>query len=315
MIKGKNIKGKEPVIGVVAISAPEAKWNPSIFQKGKAALTARGCKVVEGKTVFTNYLYLAEQPEKIADAIKEMFADESVDMIMCAGGGNCMNKVIPYIDFDFIKLHYKPFIGISDITTFLLAMLNEGIISFHGPFVLWNYGVDGTPTDYTHNNLMDVLNGFTGSFPAKSEWKTYQPGHACGKIIGGNISTICNIVGTPYCEINLFDDSILFIEDIGESFASLDAKLTYLRLLGIFDKIKGVVFGKMPECEPPEEDQGIGLTDFLGLVFSGYTFPIIYDCDFGHVNDNLCIPFGCEAVIEADEGTAPRIILNESGVE
>lgn len=314
MVKGKNIKGKEPTIGVVAISAPEAKWNRDVYEAGKNALLARGCRVVEGDTIFTNYLYLAAKSDKIANSIKEMFANDEVDMVMCVGGGNCMNKVIPYIDFEFIKRHYKPFIGISDITAFLLALLNEGVVSFHGPFVLWNYGVEGTPTDYTHGNLLNVLNGYTGELPANSEWKIYRHGNMSGKIIGGNISTISNLVGTPYCPVDLFDDSILFIEDIGEPYASLDSKLTHLRILGVFDKIKGVVFGKMPECEPPEEDPDIEITDFFSLVFDGYQFPIVYDCDFGHVDNNLCLPFGCNVTVEAADGQAPRIILNESGV-
>lgn len=315
MIKGKRIGGKKPTIGVVAISAPEAKWNADVYKMGKEALISRGCKIIESDTVFTSYFYLAEKPEKIADSIKVMFANEQIDMIMCVGGGNCMNKIIPYIDFGFIKTHYKPFIGISDITAFLLAMLNEGIVSFHGPFVLWNYGVEGTPTDYTHDNLLGILNGYIGEFPAVSKWEIYQHGNVSGKIIGGNISTISNIVGTPYCSVDVFYDSILFIEDIGETFASLDSKLTHLKLLGIFDKIKGVVFGKMPECEPPEEDSGITITDFFKLAFDGYYFPIIYNCDFGHVDNNLCLPFGCNVTIEAEGNLVPRIILNESGVD
>lgn len=315
MIKGKNINGKTPVIGVIAISAPEAKWNPHVFEQGKQSLNDKGCKVIESETVCTSHLYLAEKPEKIADALKKMFADEQIDMIMCVGGGNCMNKILPFIDYDFIKLHYKPFVGISDITAFLLAMLNEDIVSFHGPFVLWNYGVEGTPTNYTHNNLIGILNGYMGELPAKSEWRIYQYGNATGKLIGGNISTISNIVGTPYCPIDIFNNSILFIEDIGEGFAALDSKLTHLRLLGVFDKIRGVVFGKMPECEPPEEAPNIKLTDFFDLVFEGYQFPIIYDCDFGHVDNNLCLPLGCSVTIVADsKHTRPKIILNESGV-
>jgi muramoyltetrapeptide carboxypeptidase len=244
-----------------------------------------------------------------------MFADERVDAIMCVGGGNCMNKIVPYIDFNFIKNHYKPFVGISDITAFLLALLNKGVVSFHGPFVLWNYGVDGTPTDYTHNNLISILNGYVGELKGNSEWKIFRNGKATGKIIGGNISTISNIVGTPYCPVELFDNSILFIEDIGEGYASLDSKLTHLKLLGIFDRIKGVVFGKLPECVPPEEASEINEIDFFSLVFDGYQFPIVFDCDFGHVDDNLCLPFGCSVTIEAVNYTKPRIILNERGVD
>lgn len=315
MIKGKNINTAKPTIGVIAISAPEAKWNPDVYERGKKALIERGCNVIESDTIFTNYLYLAEKPETIASSLKQLFADTRIDAIMCVGGGNCMNKIVPFIDFDFIKLNYKPFIGISDITAFILALLNKGIVSFHGPFVLWNYGVDGTPTDYTHSNLINILNGYTGELKANSEWKVFQNGTASGKIIGGNISTISNIVGSPYCPIELFDESILFIEDIGEGYAALDSKLTHLKLLGVFDRIKGVVFGKLPECTPPEEAPDISVTDFIGLVFDGYDFPIIYDCDFGHVEDNLCLPLGCNVTLEADKNAAPKIFLNEKGVE
>jgi muramoyltetrapeptide carboxypeptidase len=314
MIKGKNINTKTPTIGVVAISAPESKWNPGVYEKGKQALIDRGCKLIEGNTVFTSYLYLAERPEKIAASLKQMFDDDRIDVIMCVGGGNCMNKIVPYIDFDFVKLHYKPFIGISDITAFLLALLSRDIVSFHGPFVLWNYGVDDTPTEYTHDNLLSILNGFSGELPAKSEWQIFQSGTASGKIIGGNISTISNIIGSAYCPVALFDDSLLFIEDIEEGYTGLDSKLTHLKLLGVFDRIKGVVFGKLPDCNPPEEAPEIKLTDFMRLVFDGYKFPIIYDCDFGHVEDNLCLPLGCRVTLNANSSNVPKIILAESGV-
>lgn len=315
MIKGKNIDTTKPTIGITAISAPEAKWNPNVYARGKKALLERGCNVIESDTVFTNYHYLAERPEKIASSLEQLFADTRVNAVMCVGGGNCMNKILPFIDFDFIKLHYKPFIGISDITAFLLALLSEGIVPFHGPFVLWNYGVDGTPTDYTHKNLIDILNGYTGELTAKSEWRVFQSGVTSGKIIGGNISTISNIIGSSYCPVELFDESILFIEDIGEGYPALDAKLTHLKLLGIFERINGVVFGKLPECTPPEEDPTITIKDFFSLVFNGFDFPIIYDCDFGHVEDNLCLPLGCKVTLEAYKNTLPRIFLNEEGVK
>ncbi len=311
MIKGKQIKNTHPTIGVVSLSAPDAVWNPGIYQKGKKALEDRGIKVVEGATVHSRFLYLAGEPQKIATDLHSLFQDDKVDAIMCVGGGNCMNKVVPFIDLKLIAKSYKPFIGISNITALMLAMLQEGIVSFHGPFALWSYGLDGTPTDYTHNNWLNILQGYSGNLPAKTEWKTFKTGAATGKALGGNISTISTIIGTKYCPVELFNDSILFIEDVDEDLDVLDARLTHLRLLGIFDRIKGVVIGKLSNCNPPE-DTKMDVTDFLKLVFSGYDFPIIYDCDFGHVADNLCIPFGCKVRIDATK--KPEITLLEKGV-
>ncbi len=312
MIKGKRIN-PHPTIGIVSLSAPEALWNPDVYKQGKNALLERGCRVIESETLFSNYYYLSNSPDKIAESLHKMFANPEVDMIMCAGGGNCMNKTLPYLDFNFIRQNYKPFVGISDITALLLALQNEDMVPFHGPFVLWNYGVDDTPTAFTHDNLISTLQGDFGQLPCKTEWKVFQSGYAEGKIIGGNISTITNVAGTKYCPVELFEDSILFIEDIAEGYPSLDSKLTHLNLLGIFNRLKGVVFGKMPECQPPEEQPDVSLLDFISLTFNGYDFPIIYDCDFGHVPDNLCLPLGCQIALDASKDS-PIITLKESGV-
>ncbi len=61
---------------------------------------------------------------------------------MCAGSGTCMNKVLPYVDFSLLKDNWKPFIGISNIVVLMAALLQNGMASFHGPFCMWNYGVD-----------------------------------------------------------------------------------------------------------------------------------------------------------------------------
>lgn len=314
MIKGLEIHSANPTVGLVTVSAPEAHWNPDVYESGKKALTERGIKIVESATNLTRYLYLAEKPEIIAETLHKMFCNPEVDFIMCTGGGNCMNKIIPYLDMQLIREHYKPFVGISDITALLLALLNENVVSFHGPFVLWNYGVENTPTKYTHENMLNVLSGFKGELPHASSWNVFRSGSATGKLIGGNISTISNVIGTKYCPVELFRDKILFIEDVAEVFPALDSKLTHMGLLGVFDIIKGILIGKMPECEPPEESPDISFEDFLELTFSGMEFPIVYNCDFGHVSDNLCLPLGCSITLNADEKSEPIVFLNEKGV-
>lgn len=312
MIKGKHIPETSPTFGLISLSAPEAVLNPEVYNNGKKALEDRGIRLVEGSTVHSRYLYLADTPEKIANDLHEMFLNNNIDAIMAVGGGTCMNKVLPYLDMNLIASHIKPLVGISNITALLIALENAGIVAFHGPFLLWSYGIDGTPTDYTHDNLMDAFRGYSGKLPKLTEWKSFRSGRATGKAIGGNIFTISTIIGTKYCPVDLFRDSILFLEDIGEEYDKLDASLTHLKHLGVFENVKGVVFGKMVGCTSPEGTE-TQLIDLFGSVLDGYDFPVIYDCDFGHVPDNLTIPFGCQ--IEMDASDHPEITLLEKGVE
>jgi len=310
--KGKLIIGDTSTFGIVGLSAPDAKWYPDLYDSGIKALNNRGIKTIEGATVRTEYFYLTGEPQAIANSLHEMFLRKDIDVVMCAGGGVSINKILPFIDFSLIRQNMKPFIGISNITALMIAMLNEGIVSFHGPFSIWSYGLPWTPTDFTHDNMIKSLNGFAGTLPKKTEWKSYRKGEATGGLIGGNIWTLGTIAGSRFCPPELFEGKILLLEDIGKTYDRLDATLTLLKLQGVFDKLKGVVIGKLNDCKSPEKVQ-MSIEDWIGLVFGEYTFPIIYDCDFGHIPDNLCLPIGCEAKMIASEDS--QLILLEAGVE
>lgn len=312
LIKGKKITTDNPVLGVVGISAPDAVWYPDFYAKGKKELEKRGIKIVEGDTVKTDYFYLAEKPQIIAEGLHEMFSRQDIDAIMCAGGGMNMNKVLPFLDFDLISKNFKPFIGISNIVVLMTAMLQYNMVSFHGPFVVWSYGLDNTPTDYTHRNWIKALQGYTGELSSVSQWKVFHSGETEGGLIGGNITSLGTIIGTKYCPVELFKGKILILEDIDEKFNVLDSVLTNMDLLGIFKQINGVIVGKLNDCVAPEYVD-MKITNFLEMVFGQYDFPVIYDCDFGHVPDNLCLPIGCRVKMIAQE--EPKIILLEPGVK
>jgi len=312
MKKGLKLKSNNPTIGIVTISAPEAAWNPEIYQRGKEQLEKRGVQVIEGETVHSEYFYLAERPEKIAEGLHNMFLRDDIEAIMCAGGGTCMNKVLTFLDFSLIRDNYKPFIGISNIVSLMVPLLNEGIVSFHGPFSIWSYGLpDTTPTDFTHRNWIEVLSGYTGRLPSVTKWKTFRSGVAEGQLIGGNIWSLGVIAGTRFCPASLFDGKILIIEDIGKTYDRLDGILTQMKLLGMFEKLSGVIIGKLQGCNPPENAK-MGVEDFISLVFGEYDFPVIYNCDFGHIPDNLCLPLGCMVKLEAKD--EPEVTLLEPGV-
>jgi len=312
MKRGKKVTGNNLTFGIVGLSAAESVWFPDVYQKGKKALEDRGIKVVEGSTIHSSYHYLAEKPENIAKSLHEMFLRPDVDAVMCAGGGICMNKALPHVDFDLLKENWKPFIGISNVVVLMSALLQNGMASFHGPFSMWNYGVDGTPTSFTHENVIKMLSGYKGKLPSMSEWHSFRDGNAEGVLFGGNITSLGTVVGTKYCPVELFESKILLLEDIAEKYDRLDSIITHMDLMGVFERIKGVVIGKLEECEPPE-NVDMTVTDFLEMIFSKYNFPVIYDCDFGHIADNLCLPVGSRVRMIAKD--RPEIEVLEPGVE
>lgn len=312
MKKGKKVTSKNPTFGIVGLSAAESLWFPDIYQRGKKALEDRGITVVEGSTLHSSYRYLSEKPQNIAKSMHEMFLRKDVDAVMCAGGGVCMNKVLPHIDFNLLKENWKPFIGISNIVVLMTALLQNGMSSFHGPFSMWSYGIDGTPTNFTHENLIKTLGGAVGKLPSISEWHSFRDGTAEGVMIGGNISSLGTIIGTKYCPVNLFEDKILILEDIDEKYDRLDSILTHMDIMGAFNGVRGVIVGKLEECVSPENVE-MQVTDFFDMIFGKYKFPVIYDCDFGHIPNNLCLPIGGRVKMIA--GTSPEIEILETSVE
>ena len=311
MRKGAKLQNSTPRLAIVSVSAPEAIWNPMLYKTGCQSLADRGIQVIEGPTIHKTHFSLSGTPQEIADGLLEVFRRDDVDAIMCAGGGTVMNTVLPFINFASLRESMKPFIGSSNIIALMVAMLNEGMVTFHGPCCIWSYGLPKTPTDYTHDNWLQILQGYTGELPKITEWKTFRPGEATGQLIGGNLWTLGTIICTDYCPISLFEKKILIVEEIDEDYARLEAQLIHMKALGAFNKLSGIVFGKMVECESPE-NVTMSFEDLLENVFGEYNFPILYECDFGHVPDNLCLPFGCEVQMIADNN--PKLVLNEAGV-
>lgn len=309
--KGKKVLKQNPVIGLVSLSAPEQIWSPDVYNKGKEELLLRGFTCIEPSNVAISEFYMSGTPDMIADSLHQVFMNPDVDVVMCMGGGTNMNKILPHIDYGLLKENMKPFIGISNITALMMAMAAHNMVSFHGPFVLWSYGLPDTPTEYTHKNMVESLRGFSGNVTKKTQWGVLQDGSATGRVIGGNVWTLGTVIGTKYCPVELFEGSILILEDICESFDRIDAVITKMRLLGILDRIQGVVCGKFSECSAPE-NVDMSLSQFLSYAFRGYSYPIIYDCDFGHVPDNLCLPIGCIAKISASDDV--EFCLLEEGV-
>lgn len=153
----------------------------------------------------------------------------------------------------------------------------------------------------------DKFAGVRKMFPLR----TITSGKAKGKITGGNLTIISSLMGTPY-EIDT-KDKILLIEDVGEAPYRIDRMLTQLRLAGKLQQAKGIIVGKCHGCEP-DDSRGTwdyDLSQVIEEIIKPLDIPCYYGLMFGHTKDQLTLPMGLNAEMDAD---AMILTINESAV-
>jgi len=208
LIKGKHLN-ENSTLGIIAPASCDEK---KIIDKNIENLKNIGFKIKFSHHIYDKYGYLAGKDLDRAKELNNMFANNSVDGIICLRGGYGSINIIPYLDIENIKNNPKFFCGYSDITILLNYLSSYlGLITFHGPMVNSNFNDKITLNSFISISTSNS-NTFTYNLLNYSNIEIINPKSFSGKITGGNLSIICSSLGTPY-EINT-DDSILLIEEV-----------------------------------------------------------------------------------------------------
>jgi muramoyltetrapeptide carboxypeptidase len=312
MTKPKRLQAGD----TVALISPSSGIEPERIDAAIANMADLGLKVKLGRSARKLNGFLAgTDAERLAD-LHEAFADKEVNGIWCIRGGYGATRYLPLIDFRLIKKNPKVFIGYSDITALLVSIHQRtGLVTFHGP------AAASTFSGYTRTNVVNVL--MTPQVPHKIEvspdntanetsvykTKTVTKGTARGKLIGGNLSLIAAMSGTPYA-LEKTKGSILFIEDVGEAPYRIDRMLTQLRQAVDLRKCAGIACGIFSGCER-KDDLSQSLIDVIKDRLGDIGIPVVYGLSFGHIRDQFTMPLGVKAKLDADNAT---LTLLESGV-
>jgi len=199
-------------------------------------------------------------------------------------------QILPYLNYEAIRRHPKLLMGFSDITALLCALYQRsGLVSCHGPVVTTLMHADP-------KTLESVFNILTLSeLPAIHLEKgiALSPGKASGPVICGNLTTLCHLTGTPFQP--KMNGHILIVEDTGENPYRIDRMLTQMKLAGVFDGLFGLGIGSLKNCGEADE-----LFEIIARIFTTIQIPILTGFDIGHGPDNIAVPFGLEAVLDAD---------------
>ena len=274
----------------IGIVAPASPFDQKIFTQGLHVLQSMGFRTRVPDEIFEKNGYLAGSDEHRAGLVMRLFEDQSVNALVCAKGGFGSLRILPLLDFDIIRKNPKVFVGHSDITALLVTItVKSGLVSFHGPLVT----TLANAPEATCSKLLAAIssNSIVELKPARGI--ALKTGSARGPVIGGNLTTLCHMLATPFAP--RFENRILILEDRGEAHYRIDRMLFQMKLAGCFKGIAGLVLGSFEDCGSPD-----GVFKIFEEHFKDIPAPILAGFDVGHGPQNMTVPFGLDATLDAD---------------
>lgn len=306
-MKKKTIRPKRLKAGqTVGLIAPGSSISEEKLQKALSTIESLGLKAKYTPNILAKHGYLAGTDQQRLSDLHLMFSDKEVDAIWCIRGGYGCTRLLPKIDYKLIKKNPKILIGYSDITALIEAIHQKtGLVGFHGPVAV------SEPTDYSMEYLKKVLfeanpiiNIKNAEEHLHSTEKNYaikviQSGKAKGELIGGNLSLITAMLGTPFepCVKN----KLLFLEDIGEKPYRIDRMLTQLRQVVDLNKTAGIILGIFADCEGKQNS--LSLMETLEDRLGDLKVPVIYGMSFGHIDHQFTLPVGITAALDTKDAS------------
>jgi len=288
----------------VAITAPASPSSPGQVASWVSAFKRQGIKIEIGDTVKnhnTKHKYFSASDEDRATEFMKFIQREDINGIMCARGGWGTLRILPLLNYDLIRKNPKMIIGFSDIT----ALIN--VISYRCDFITFHGPVASSFNEFIYKSFKKVLLNETKesiSIEAPNS-KVIVEGKAKGPIVGGNLSVLNSLIGTPY-EINT-KNAILLIEEKAEEPYKIDRMLTQLRLAGKFDEVSAIIIGDLDKLDR-KRNFFPGYSPTLREVFEHHFKeigkPTLISFPFGHSNRNATIPIG----VDAEFDTAKKIL-------
>ena len=291
----------------VGIVAPAGPVNRKEFEAGVLALQQIGLVPVFSESIFERERYFAGGIRRRVDELHEMFRLPEVKAIICTRGGYGSNYLLPHLNLGLIAKNPKIFCGYSDVTTLLTHFHDRlGLVGFHGPML----AKDFARPEGVH------LKSFSFASSGQPQWtitnsdspamEAICPGEAEGKLYGGCLSLLVASLGTPY-EIRT-EETILFLEDLGEWPYRIDRMLMQLRYAGKLEKVRGIVFGEMLECSPPAS-AGYTLQEAIAHILGDLNVPVAFGLRSGHVSaENITLPIGVRARLIVAESATLEIL-------
>jgi muramoyltetrapeptide carboxypeptidase len=303
---------------LVALFNPSGFADDSLIQRATTNLEKQGLRVMHAAHLRASRGNTAGTIGQRVTDLHTLFANREVRALWAARGGSGAAQLLPYIDYGLVTRNPKIVIGYSDTTALLLALhAKSGLVTFHGPVASSGF------TPFTVSQLEAILiEGRPDHAMVTAEehrkraqdephfvQRVLRSGSADGTLLGGNLSVLASLVGTPYLPDTR--NALLFLEEISEAPYRIDRMLTQLEQSGALNDVRGAMLGVFVKCEPTANEESLVLPQALDDHFSARPIPSAYGLSFGHISSQWVLPIGIRARFNADART---LTLLESGV-
>ncbi len=283
----------------VGVVAPAGVVDGERLGRGVKVLEGWGLRVVTGEAVLQRHGYLAGTDQARRNDLQRMLADPAVRALIAARGGFGCQRLVPHLDLSVLRDRPKPLVGFSDVTALLMAWVEAGTLAIHGPMVAADLavGLSATSLEHLWRLLSDPTYCWEVPVPV-----TVRPGRATGRLLGGCLSVLATLLGTPWAPSTR--GAVLFLEDVNEWPYRVDRLLTQLRQAGVLGGLAGLVLGSMEGCP---EQEGIGVLDVVREAFADAPFPVGFGVPAGHRIAEMdivhvALPLGVPVELDTERG-------------
>lgn len=283
----------------VALVAPAGPVREPLLRRGIDILESWGLSVQVGEHVLDRHPklhYLAGLDVHRAADLQKAWCDPTVEAVVCVRGGYGAMRMVDLLDWDAMaEAGPKVFTGSSDITALHEAIgsrLNQ--VTLFSPLVAADATFNSGAQKHFRQTLFEPESVLTLTGPSAT---SLNDGVADGMLVGGNLSLLASGVGEPDAFVPP-DGSLVLLEDVNEEPYQVDRMVTQLLRSGWFTGATGVALGSWSGCGTLHEVQAV-MADLL----VGLGIPVVWELGFGHCPDQLTMPLGAHATLDADQGT------------
>lgn len=283
----------------IALAAPARYCTEGQANEVADLLRAEGFEVVIPDGLFERDGQLAGSDQERADLLNQQMHNSSVKAILCMRGGYGAARLLPKLRIPDTGV---PLLcGFSDITALHAAFYEKGFASLHSPVGTTLL----TASEAARQRFFSSLRGVFS--PCRADAVCLQAGSARGTLVGGNLSVLYSLQGTPY--FPPLDGAILFLEDVDEMLYHFDRMLNNFELAGVFDRISGLVIGQVSDMRDNiktcgfDSDNPFGYSsmDIVRRYIKSRDFPVCFGFPAGHENENMSLLLGTEVFFEVSE--------------
>lgn len=293
----------------IGITCPAGYMNAEKAQNCISTLQGWGFEVMVGKTLGSKSKnYFSGTDEERCNEMQAMLDDENIHAILCGRGGYGVGRIIDMLDFTKFRKNPKWIIGFSDITVLHAHLLSKiKVASLHAPMAAaFNEG-----ENEFIKSLQKAITGKKAKYSCAGNILN-KPGTADGELVGGNLSLLAHLTGTP-SDIKT-KNKILFLEDIGEHIYSMDRMMFQLKRSGKLDHLAGLIIGGFSDMKDTDRPFGKTIYQAISELVAEYDYPVAFGFPVSHDTENYALKVGATYSLKVGKnsgGSAGKIRLTE----